>query len=193
MDLGKTSLVKHSIRLKDNTPFKEHYQQIPSSMYEEVCKHLKEMLEIGAIWPCHSPWASMVLLVCKTDGKLWFCIDLRKLNGCTIKYSYSLPRREDTLDSFNGDVGFQTSSWAIGKSRWMRLPNHWWHSVQVHWDFMNVIVCLLNWWIPQVHSRGWWTHVWVTFSSTGVLSILMTSLYFQKCQRSSSPVECNLP
>ena len=25
MDLGKTSLVKHSIRLTDNTPFKEHY------------------------------------------------------------------------------------------------------------------------------------------------------------------------
>ena len=26
MDLGKTSLVKHSIGLTDNTPFKEHYQ-----------------------------------------------------------------------------------------------------------------------------------------------------------------------
>ena len=29
MDLDKTSLVKHCIRLPDNTPFKEHYQQIP--------------------------------------------------------------------------------------------------------------------------------------------------------------------
>ena len=25
MDLGKTSLVKHSIRITDDTPFKEHY------------------------------------------------------------------------------------------------------------------------------------------------------------------------
>ena len=58
MGLGKTSLIKHSIRLTDNTPLKECYQQIPSSMYEEFQEHLKEMLEIDAIWPLHSPWVS---------------------------------------------------------------------------------------------------------------------------------------
>ena len=47
MDLGWTSLVKHSIRLTDNTLFKECYWQIPPSMYEEVREHLKEMLETG--------------------------------------------------------------------------------------------------------------------------------------------------
>ena len=41
MDLGKTSLVKDSIRLTDNTPFKEHYWQIPPSIYEEVRGHPK--------------------------------------------------------------------------------------------------------------------------------------------------------
>ena len=49
MDLGKTSIVKHSIGLTVNNPFKEHCWQIPQSMYEEVREHLKEMLEIGAI------------------------------------------------------------------------------------------------------------------------------------------------
>ena len=57
MDLGKTFLVKHSIWLTDNTPFKEHYLWISLSMYEEVLEHLKEMLEIGTIWPSYSPWA----------------------------------------------------------------------------------------------------------------------------------------
>ena len=38
-------------------------------MYEEVREHLKEMLEIGAICPLHSPWAIPVVLVCKKDGK----------------------------------------------------------------------------------------------------------------------------
>ena len=70
MDLGKTSLIKHRIRLTDNTLFKEHYWQIPPSMYEEVMEHLKEMLEIGAIWPSNSPLASPVVLVHKKDGKL---------------------------------------------------------------------------------------------------------------------------
>ena len=92
MDLCKTSLVKHSIRLTDSTPFKECYWQIPPSMYEEVREHLEEMLEIGDIQLSHSPWASPVTLVHKKDGKIQFCIDLRKLNACTIKDSYSLSR-----------------------------------------------------------------------------------------------------
>ena len=63
IDLGKTSLVKHNIKLVDNTPFKECYRHIPPSMYQEVHDHFKEMLEIGAIWPSNSPWVSSVILV----------------------------------------------------------------------------------------------------------------------------------
>ena len=106
IDLGKTPLVKHSIRLTNNTPFKEFYQPITPSMYEEVREHLKEMLEIGALQLSHSPWASPVMLVHKKDGKLQFYIDLRKLNAHTIKDSYSLLRIEDTLDSLNEAVWF---------------------------------------------------------------------------------------
>ena len=47
--LGKTSLVQHNIKLDDETPFKERYQRIPSHQYEEVRKHLQEMLNVGAI------------------------------------------------------------------------------------------------------------------------------------------------
>ena len=70
MDLGKTSLVKHSIRQMDNTLFKGLHQQIPPRMYEEVWEHVKEMLEIGAIWPFHSTLPRTFVLVCKKDGKL---------------------------------------------------------------------------------------------------------------------------
>ena len=65
MDLGKTSQVKHKICLNDYTPFKERYCQIPPHLYEEVKKHLKEMLDIGAIRKSNSPWASAVVLVQK--------------------------------------------------------------------------------------------------------------------------------
>ena len=106
MILGKTSLLKHIIKLTDKTLLKECYWQIPPIMYEEVREHLKEMLKIGVIQPLHSPWASTVVLVHKKDGKLWFCIDLRKLNVHTIKDSYSLPRIEDTLDGLKWVVWF---------------------------------------------------------------------------------------
>ena len=102
LDLGRTDLVKHHIELKDHTPIKDRYRRIPPHQYEEVRKHLKEMLDIGAIRRSNSPWASPVVLVRKKDGSLRFCIDLRKLNARTVKDAYSLPRIEDALDSLNG-------------------------------------------------------------------------------------------
>ena len=71
LDLGKTSLIKHWIKLMDLPPFKEHYQCIPH-MYDDVKAHLQEMLDIGVIRKLHSLWASVVVLVQKKDGSLSF-------------------------------------------------------------------------------------------------------------------------
>ena len=117
-ELGKTALVQHEIRLSNNTPFKERYRRIPPHQYEEVRKHLQEMLDIGAIHRSTSPWASPVVLVCKKDGSLRFCIDLRKLNNQTIKDAQSLPRIEDSLNCLDGATIFtsldlQSGYWQV--------------------------------------------------------------------------------
>ena len=117
-ELGKTSLVQHEIKLHDDKPFKERYRRIPPHQYEEVQKHLQEMLSVGAIRKSTSPWASLVVLVHKKDGSLWFCIDLRKLNNQTIKDAQSLPRIEDSLDCLNGAAIFtrldlQSGYWQV--------------------------------------------------------------------------------
>ena len=100
LDLGQMDLVKHHIQLDNYTPIKDRYSM--THQYEEVRKHLKEMLDIGAIRCSNSPWASPVVLVSKKDGSLRFCIDLRKLNVRTVKDANSLPHIEDALDSLNG-------------------------------------------------------------------------------------------
>ena len=69
-ELGRTSLVQHEIKLSNNIPFKERYRRIPPHQYEEVRKHLQEMLDIGAIQRSTSPWANPVVLVHKKDGSL---------------------------------------------------------------------------------------------------------------------------
>ena len=69
LDLGRTNLVKHKIELTDYTPIKDRYRRIPPHQYEEVQKHLKEMLDIRAIRCSNSPWASPVVLVRK-KGRL---------------------------------------------------------------------------------------------------------------------------
>ena len=108
MDMGRTNLVKHHIKLTDSVPFKEAYRRIPPQMYDEVKTHLQEMLDLGAIRPSNSPWASAIVLVRKKDGRLRFCIDLRKLNNRTVKDAYSLPRIESILDSLGGAQIFST-------------------------------------------------------------------------------------
>ena len=108
LDLGKTALIKHKIRLTEQTPFKERYRCIPPHMYDDVRAHIQEMLDIGAIHKSHSLWVSAVMLVRKKDGGLRFCIDLRKLNEQTIKDAYSLPQIDKTLDSLQGSQWFSS-------------------------------------------------------------------------------------
>ena len=108
MDMGRTKLVKYHIKLTDPAPFKEAYRRIPPQMYDEVKAHIQEMLDLGAIRPSNSPWASAIVLVRKKDGRLRFCIDLRRLNNRTVKDAYSLPRIESILDSLGGAQIFTT-------------------------------------------------------------------------------------
>ena len=74
-ELECTHLTEHTIKVTDDTPFKECFRQIPPPMVEEVRNHLKEMLESGAIRPSQSAWCNAVVLVKKKDGSLCFCID----------------------------------------------------------------------------------------------------------------------
>ena len=108
MDMGRNNLVKHHVKLTDPVPFKEAYRRIPPQMYDEVKTLLQEMLDLGAIRPSNSPWASAIVLVRKKDGRLRFCIDLRKLNNRMVKDAYSLPRIESILDSLGGAQIFST-------------------------------------------------------------------------------------
>ena len=66
------------------------------------------MLEAGAIIPSNSPWCNAVVLVCKKDGGLHFCIDFRKMNAKTKKDSYLLLCIQETLNSLVGARVFST-------------------------------------------------------------------------------------
>ena len=40
LDMCKTALIKHKIQLTDQTPFKKHYQCIPTHMYDNMRAHI---------------------------------------------------------------------------------------------------------------------------------------------------------
>ena len=137
----------------NDTPFKERYQRIPPHQYEEVKKHLKEMIEIGAIQKSASPWDSVVVLVRKKDGSPRFYINLRKLNARAIKDAYNLPSIEDSLDCLNGvqiftSLDLKSGYWLIEFCQ-MRVFLLLLLLLD-HWNFMNVHACLL---VSQMHLQ----------------------------------------
>ena len=115
-DTGHTKAAKHKIVLKDpdTPPFKERFCRIPPPQLDEVCTHLKMMLDAGVIRPSNSPWCNTVVLVRKKDGSLCFCIDFRRLNSLTVKDSHPLPHICETLESLAGAAHYTTidmNSW----------------------------------------------------------------------------------
>ena len=76
-EMGCTDTTEHVIKLAKSKPFKERFQRIAPPLMDEVCQHLQEMLNGGAIQPSTSPWYNAVMLVQKKDGTLRFCIDFR--------------------------------------------------------------------------------------------------------------------
>ena len=76
-EMGCTDATKHVIELfeGEDEPFKERFRRIAPHEVEEVCQHIQEMLDGGAIRPSQSPWCNAVVLVRKKDGTLRFCID----------------------------------------------------------------------------------------------------------------------
>ena len=71
-------------------------------LVEEVCTHLQELLDSGAIHPSQSVWCNAVVLVQKKDGGLCFCIDFCSLNACMKKDSYPWLRIHEALENLIG-------------------------------------------------------------------------------------------
>lgn len=98
-----TNEIKHSIRLKDETPIYTKSYRYPQVYKEEIKKQVSKLLEQDIIRPSCSPWSSPVWIVPKkmdASGKRkWrMVIDYRKLNEQTIDDKYPLPNITDVLD-----------------------------------------------------------------------------------------------
>lgn len=106
LDFGRTSKVKHSIKLHDPTPFKHRARPIHPQDLEAVRKHLQELLAAGVIRESQSPFSSPIVVVRKRNNDVRLCIDFRKLNLQTVKNSYALPNLEATFAALSGSTWF---------------------------------------------------------------------------------------
>ena len=109
-----------------------------------------------------------MVLVCKKDGSLRFCIDLRKLNNRTIKDAQSLTRIEDSLDCLDGATIFtsldlQSGYWQVELTEASRPltaftvgPLGFYEGVQMPFGLTNVLAmfqCLMESCLAEMHLK----------------------------------------
>ena len=159
-DLGCTDLAKHEIKVIDDEPFKERFWSIPPLMMDEVHTHVKEMLEVGAICPSHSPWCNAIVFMCKKDWDLQFCINFCKLNVRTRKDSFPLSWIQEAPQSLV----------SAGYFSYMDLKARFWQIAmdEASKQYTAFTVGNLGFFececMPQPHSRGWCRTAWANWT-----------------------------
>ena len=155
-ELGCTHSTKHVIKVTDDAPFKEWFRWIALPLVEEVCVHLWEMLDSGAIGPSQSAWCNTVVLVQEKDGCLSFCIDFHHLNACTKKDSYPLPRIQEARKAWSVLAIFHAWTWSpdSGRTSWMSCWSSTPCLLVATWASLSATTCHSDCAMHQQHFRG---------------------------------------
>ena len=68
-------MVKHKIKIKDETPIKEPLRRIPLFKRHIVEEEINNLKEKGLIEKSESPYSAPTVLVLKKDGSWRMCVD----------------------------------------------------------------------------------------------------------------------
>ena len=95
---GKTNIMKHSITLNDDTPFRSKTYVIPQKLQETVDTEIDILLKNKLIQKSNSQFSSPMVLVKKKNGDIRICCDYRKLNKVSNLDQEGLPNIEDIIN-----------------------------------------------------------------------------------------------
>ena len=112
--IGRTDFVQHEIDTGTSLPVHSAPYRVSAAERKVIAEQVSEMEAAGVVRPSVSPWSSPVVLTKRSDGRLRFCVDYRRLNDKTSKDVYPLPRMDDVLERLGGAKVFTTLDLANG-------------------------------------------------------------------------------
>jgi hypothetical protein len=103
------------IELKPGTvPIYKTPYRMATPELAELKDHIKDLLEIGFIYPSSSPWEASVIFVPKKDSTQRVCVNYHALNEVTVKNKYLLPRIDELFDQLCGACVFSKIDHRLG-------------------------------------------------------------------------------
>ena len=93
-DLGRTTVVIHTIKTGEAQPFLHKLRPIPFSRLQYLEQEVDKLIFIGAVSPADQgacPYASRTVCTPKKVGTLRMCVDYRDMNAQTEKDAFPLP------------------------------------------------------------------------------------------------------
>ena len=95
---GQTQTVVYAIDTGEHRPICTTPYRLCPTWHQEVKQEIDDLLKIGIIEPCVSPWSSPIVSIKKLDGSIRFCVDYRKINAITTPDPFCRPLTDDILD-----------------------------------------------------------------------------------------------
>ena len=87
----------------DACPIKQKQRSFNPERYAAINEEVKKFVEFGSIQKAYYPdWLANIVLVKKTNGKWWVCIDFTGLNQACPKDCFPLPRIDQLVDATLG-------------------------------------------------------------------------------------------
>ncbi len=71
-DYGYTTAVVHDIPTSKPPPIKQHHRRVPPQIFQEVKRHVQNLVSQGIHKESSSPWASPAVIFMKKDGSVRF-------------------------------------------------------------------------------------------------------------------------
>jgi len=100
---GKTDLVRHSIKLSDETPCYQASYRIPETMRDAVYDELMKMVDNGIIkYDPDTSWNSPLIIVKKSDGGIRLVNNFINLNKKTLDERYQMTNANELLSRVAG-------------------------------------------------------------------------------------------
>ena len=121
MDLGRTNIMQHSIKLKDNEPTFVKQFRIPESHRSVLIEHLNNWIKLGVVSPSRSKYNSPIFCVPKKDGSLRPVLDFRSVNAKSHIDKYSQREVQDCIDELGRAQSTVFSSLDLTAGFW-QLP-----------------------------------------------------------------------